>query len=450
MPWFVRVRHVGALLIVAFVFLCGSLRAQVAPEPASLQPSPLGRLETIGVGLPRQGQWRNSFAVADMNLDKIPDLVHGTGAKVGRPSGHLSGGWPGRFRPLNKASFPQLPYDYGVVTVADFDGDGLAVDIALSAHLRGITVLIGDGQGNFTEWEHGLTLRRPVGTGAMPFCAGALAAVDWNQDGRMDLVAIPEGASRVALRAGRRQSDGGVLVFLNEPEAWRPILIDSASPSLIGTSLAIGDVNADGRQDVLTGSATLGLSRLLHLNAGGARSEQDPALPVPGRAFVTTVGMADFDKNGRSDPIVGFSVLNGTTWEHRVEVHLSFPGRFQTVSLTKDPEKSAFRAIAAGDLDGDGKLDLAAVLSDGSLKLYRGGPEDFTLALVELAPAWRRGCAGYDVQIVDLDRDGGPEIVASFAGEPSGYSFEATTSSGGGIQAWRLSNDGAAATFQSR
>jgi hypothetical protein len=123
----------------------------------------------------------------------------------------------------------------------------------------------------------------------------------------------------------------------------------------------------------------------------------------------------------------------------RVEVHLSFPGRFQTISVTGQAERSAFRALAAGDLDGDGRMDLAAVQEDGSLRLYCMGPDgSFTLSLVEPAPAWRHGCQGYDVHLADLDGDKFPEIIASFAGEPTGISLESTIQSGGGIQAWRL------------
>jgi len=130
--------------------------------------------------------------------------------------------------------------------------------------------------------------------------------------------------------------------------------------------------------------------------------------------------------------------MGGNTWSHRIEVQLSFPGHFQTIRVTEG-EKSAFRALAARDLDGGGSVDLAAVQEDGSVRLFRGSQDlTFTLALVEPATRGRTGCSGYDIHLVDVDGDGRLEIIASFAGEPTGVSFEPVTDSGGGIQAWRL------------
>lgn len=375
-----------------------------------------------------------------MNQDGIPDLVHGPARKsLARPVVFLGDG-KGGFKRWAEANFPTLPYDYGSVVVADFNGDGHAIDIGLSCHLRGLTVLIGDGKGDFTEWGRGLELRIAGPNEGIPFSAGALAAVDWNGDGRVDLAALPEGASRVALRAARAVSTSGIQLFLNEPEAWRMVALPSSNSFVVGTSLAVGDVNGDGREDLLAGSSTLGLTKILHLNeTGGVATEPAPELPVPKRAFVTAVALADFDKNGRDDPVVAFSVLEGTTRNHRVEVHLSFPDRFQTATVTQDAEKSAFRAIAVGDLDGDGNTDLTMLQDDGTLKLYRGGSDGrFTLVLSEPPPAWRQGCAGYDIHLVDLDGDKRPEIVASFAGEPNLFSLQPMSASGGGIQAWKL------------
>ncbi len=435
----VFVQFALVLLLSAAPGIPADLQDQTPPERG--QSSPIGTLEVIGEGLPRRGQWRNSFAVADMNQDGVLDLVHGPARKsLGQPVIFLGDG-KGGFKRWATASFPPLPYDYGVVTVADFDGDGRPVDIALGSHLRGITVLLGDGQGKFTEWRRGLEFRVPDRTGEVPFCAGALVALDWNRDGRMDLAAVPEGPSRVALRAGRAAPAEGLRVFLNLPDVWYPLALGPTGEFLIGSSLAAGDINGDGRPDLLTGSSAFGFTKLVRLNPapeGGA--EGSVGLPVPARAFVTAVALADFDKNGRSDPVVAFSVLEGTTWSHRVEVHLSSSGRFQTSSVTRQAEKSAFRALAAGDLDRDGRMDLAAVQEDGSLRLYRMDPDGaFTLSLSEPAPAWRRRCPGYDVHLADLDGDQSLEIIASFAGESTGISLEPTIQSGGGIQAWRLS-----------
>lgn len=415
-----------------------SLKKEQAISPASIA------LEPFGYGLPQSGQWRNAFALADINGDGILDLVHGPPRK-GR-------GWPvifigdgkGGFTRWPAARFPRLPFDYGSVVVADFDGDGSGDDMAIASHLRGLTVLVGDGKGVFSEWGRGLRLLAP---GELPsdesFHPGPLVAVDWNRDGRVDLAGLAEGPSRLALRAGDAGGQYGIMVFLNEREGWRAVGFDEGDRSLTGGSLAAGDVDGDGRPDLLAGSATLGFTNLLQRNNTGQSNAQGwPRLGVPAQALVTAVALADVDGNGRSDPILAVSVAEGSKWRNSLQVHLSFPGRFETVVNTQDDGTTPFRALATGDLDKDGRVDLVAVDGKGALSVFRGEkPGVFKLAAREAAPSRRAGCAGYDVHVADLDGDGRDEIIASFAGEPSIFAPNAGRSSGGGIQAWSVKMD---------
>src|SRR5262245_42878837 len=79
--------------------------------------------EPFGRGLPTRGQWRNGFAVADMNGDGHPDIVHGPPRKVrGGPVVFLGDG-RGGWTVWKDARFPAAPYDYGTAAVADFNGD---------------------------------------------------------------------------------------------------------------------------------------------------------------------------------------------------------------------------------------------------------------------------------------------------------------------------------------
>lgn len=434
-------------MIVAAMSL-GSIPATSLEEEQALEHNPEKKLlpvasvtlEPFGSGLPKRGQWRNAFAIADINGDGILDLVHGPPRK-GR-------GWPvifigdgkGRFARWATASFPRLPFDYGTVAVADFDADGSADDIAIASHLRGLTILAGDGTGTFTESGRGLGLRLPGAGSGSSFSPGALVAIDWNRDGRIDLAGLAEGPSRLALRAGDAAAEYGIRVFLNEVDAWRAVGIDEGDRSLTGRSLAAGDVDGDGRTDLLAGSATLGFTNLLKRNnAGQSDVSSWTALQIPAQAVVTAVALADLDGNGRSDPILAVSAAEGSTWRNTLQVHLSFPGRFETILITPDGQASIFRALATGKVDHDGRVDLAAVDGEGALSVFHAEkPGSFRLVAKESAPSWRAGCAGYDVHLADLDRDGRDEIVASFAGEPTGIGSNARSNSGGGIQAWKV------------
>src|ERR671928_1580008 len=101
-------------------------------------------------GLPRAGQWRHGFAVADMNRDGLPDLVFSSPRKFANPPFVFLNLGGGRWREWREATFPSLSFDYGAVAVADFDGDG-ANDIAVASHYRGVTAVLGDDDGHFVR-----------------------------------------------------------------------------------------------------------------------------------------------------------------------------------------------------------------------------------------------------------------------------------------------------------
>jgi hypothetical protein len=178
---------------------------------------------SFGEGLPTSGQWRDGFDIADMNGDGHLDIVHGPARKsFGRIAIFLGDG-KGHWRRWSEAKYPDLPYDYGDAAVADFNGDGKP-DVALAMHLRGLVVLLGDGKGNFTNWSKGLDLH-VAGTGNddAGFSTRALVAIDWNHDGRPDILALGEGP-RLNMTPGRGDlpQSGGRLLGTQGPGDLRP------------------------------------------------------------------------------------------------------------------------------------------------------------------------------------------------------------------------------------
>lgn len=437
-----RRRSAGAALLLLFSGACGGVPGTPSPAaPPELPDSrPAGErlgLEEAGLGLPRSGQWRHSFALADLDGDGRLDLVHGPARKGARRPVVFLGDGKGGFRRWDEAQFPPFPYDYGGVATGDVDGDG-RLDLALGIHLRGLAVLLQKEPGIFSLSVDGL----PVATAGAPagFSSRAVALADADADGRLDLLALSEGPlSPTALAAPGARSPLGLALFLNRGGSWERVQGADADRTF-GSGLAVGDVDGDGAPDLLLASSAQGDRALLRLS----RREGEPRfLPVeltaiPGRSFVQAVALGDLDGDGRADLLVSTLASGTGGFTSRVDVLLSRPPGFEMRPVLSEAGRKPRGAVAIGDLDGDGRPDLALLSGDGTLETHLGdGRGGFTAAAHVAPPPDRLGCAGYHVAIRDLDLDGRGDVVAAFAGEGSASDPEAPCRSGGALVAWR-------------
>ncbi len=409
-------------------------------------------LELIGAGLPDRGQWRNGFDVADMNGDDALDIVHGPPrAGDGRPVIYLGDG-AGSFKRWEAAAFPNLPYDYGDAAAADFDGDG-SMDLALAVHLRGIVALLGDGAGNFRSWRDGLALAVPGdGSSARPFSSRAIHAADWNGDGRPDLVALGEGPGRGDFTTPGTGADSsyGIRVWLNPStpsSSWQLVTPPDPEKSVFGDSLAVADLNGDGRLDLVTASQIYSRRDIVNFGRQDDGWTVIDVTALPRRAYVSPVAATDRDGDGRSELAVASLRLRAGDWVSRIDVLAWQSGRgFSSHLVAELVDRGGFAGLAWGDLNGDGASDLVAAHASGAVWIFVGDDAGgLTWARAPMLGSAGEVCKGYHVRLADLDGDGRDEIIAAFAGEPpppaaalTGSSTTAGCVSGGSIRAWRL------------
>ena len=170
-----------------------------------------------------------------------------------------------------------------------------------------------------------------LSTGTGP---NAVAAVDLDGDGELDLVAAHSGSPV--------SGGAGLSVFMNQGGAFfSPKTLYPLSDYASG--LAVADFDADGSPDVATGHMQ-GLSVVF--NQGGGTFSAPSTYPANFPARLTS---ADLNTDGKPDIIAasynGFSVLlnQGGTFSATVEY---------TIGWTP-------QAVASGDFTGDGKPDVA-------------------------------------------------------------------------------------------
>lgn len=419
----------------------------VEPKPPALRTPPAEeRLEfqPYSAGLPQKGQWRDGFVLADMNEDGRLDVVSGPARKSGgRPVIFLGDG-QGTWRVWSEAHYPPLPYDYGDIAVADFDGDG-HLDLAVACHLRGLLLLRGDGKGTFGRWGTGLDFAVP-GPNQQPggFSTRALVAADWDQDGHPDLVAVGEGpmlnVSRPDQGGGLEDGATGSAVFVNKGDGTWQKLRGRPEPSLWGNHIAVADLDGDGRLDFVTSVLELGSKRILNYGTSDGLWRTEKLEQLQDAPLVTAVQIADFDVDGHPDLVVGYLVRTESEsgWQTLVDVFFARPaGTWSRLNLITAEGRDGVFAVAVGDFEGDHVPDVAAATGHGDLWVvlrHAGGAMSFQPVKAQLEQ--NVNCRGYHLEAADLNGDGRNELIAEFAGETSAMFAPLDCPSGGRLAAW--------------
>ena len=253
----------------------------------------------------------------------------------------------------------------GAMVVGDFNGDGrpdLAVaggnyNPVTNTSVGEVWVLLGNGDGTFQP-------AREYATG-VPEPAASAAVADLNGDGRLDLAVAGDSYNPVT-----NTTVGEVSVLLgNGDGTFQPPETYAVDESYQLSNIVAGDFTGDGRLDLATGGDTYSGAQefwVLLGNGDGtfqaattyAVAAQEPAnLEADGSTFLAA---GEFNGNGRLDLAVTTSTYNYVTRTNGGEVSVLLgngDGTFQpptTYAAGAGPG-----ALVAGDFNGDGKLDLA-------------------------------------------------------------------------------------------
>jgi uncharacterized protein (DUF2141 family) len=285
----------------------------------------------------------NSVAVGDFNGDGKQDIATANGSGTYNSTGSVSirlGDGQGGFSGSTNVAVGSYPKS---IAIGDFNRDGKQDIATANFNSATVSILLGDGLG-------GLSAATNVAVGARP---GSVAVGDFNRDGKQD-IATANGSgssvspSSVSIRLG--DGLGGFSGTTNVAVASEP------------TSVAVGDFNSDGKQDIATASY-YSISIRLGDGLGGFSFTSD--FPINIGSYHTSIALVDFNGDGKQD----ISTTSNSGSSVSISLGDGLGGFGNTIYVA-----APLRSQAIGDFNGDGKQDIIGtggsfmyILSDDGL-----------------------------------------------------------------------------------
>jgi FG-GAP-like repeat/FG-GAP repeat len=295
------------------------------------------------------------------------------------------------------------------MAVGDLDGDGKA-DLAVADNNGVVSVF----RNTSTSGTISYAAKVDFATGTYP---RYVVIGDMDGDGKLDLAVANQGSTSVSVLRNTSSGTGNINF------AAKVDMTTGSSPS----SVAIGDMDGDGKLDlVVQNNSSTFISIFRNTSLSGSISyiaKQDFTLPNNGVALA----IGDFDGDGKPD----FAATNGTTPTGLVSVfrNTSSSGSITFAAKVDISTGANPYGIAIGDLDGDGKDDMALV-SGGLLSVFRNtstGTANIGFAdKIDLTA----GIGPIRLAIGDLDGDGKPDLAVQNGSSTFVSAFRNTSTSG--------------------
>lgn len=337
------------------------------------------------------GRAAHCLAAGDLDGDKKLDVValsalEGTISVLANRNGKLA-----------DHETQGLAQSADALQLVDLDGDGNldAAFVQKTEKALVLTAYFGDGKGRL--WQRADVT--PVAVGAK---AGDLLVADIDGDGTLDAIVADPANSTVALVRIERVKGPGVVFG-----AARTIVVESGP-----RALALVDADGDARPEIAVAlggpGKRLGIALLRAVkDAKGALSLEEfryIATPDP----VLRLAVADFDGNGFADIAALTSKTDG---DNSVRIQYQSTDHAWT---SAEPFATGYRpyALRAGDVDGDGRIDLVCSAQNShqvNVWLNVAGTPPVFLRTPDLGA----GTGPLDLVLADLDGDGQLEILVA-------------------------------------
>jgi VCBS repeat-containing protein len=299
----------------------------------------------------------------------------------------------------------------GVLAATDVDSPVLTFSLATPPS-HGTVTITDPGTGAYTytpdagySGPDGFTFK--ASDGDLSSNAGAVS---------IDVVA-PQPPVKVVTQVNAVGQMSGSLVTLYNAQTGAAIRSFDAFPGYAGgVAVATGDVNDDGFEDVIVGAGAGAPGGHVKVFDGATGAELLSFMAFPGYTGGVSVGAGDVNGDGKADVIVG--AAGGSAGGH-VKVYDGATGA-QVRSFWAFPGTTGGVSVAGGDVNGDGKADIvvgaAGNSGGGHVKVFDGSSG----AEVRSLFAFPGYTGGVSVGAGDLNGDGFAEVAVGAATSSAG------------------------------